>query len=685
MAKTLDQIMNWLAGLGLRRGGTVLFEAPATDLTAGDAAAWVALWQEVLGPEGTLAVPTCTEQEGIPKSTFDPLLSSSEAGPFSEFFRAQPGVIRSHSPTHSVAALGPAASTITAGHRVAAGRPTPWGDGAFGHGSPWDILAARDAWWVALDVAWDASYFIAYLKARIGERHAGITRQTPFPDFNAERLVAALRGAGILWETSWQGRRVVAFPLAAGLERALALWEADPGQFEPTPEVAGWLATLERLRAKGHLLGAALRVPITPPVPCHRWDGKVLSGVYRDLYARILVFQHGPERLALVTCDLLGMAHYLVEEIRRRVEARCGLPGSHLMLSCTHAHSTPDTVGSGNESPVYLETLVAEISAGVCAALEPHSLQPVRVGSGRVPVRGLAQSRRLRLTDGRVFTTRYGVPSTWRVRPDLIADRGSIDPDITLLRVETLSGSVLAAVTNFGCHPSVALMSSNLSGDYLGEAMHALEQALGEPAVVLCTNGAAADVDPTLEMPFWGPRDDANALRLGRIFAGQVLEGLERVAVADETGLAAAQIAVDLPVRADWLRLLQAEQGRLAQEFASVKVQNPVLTPILEAGIIHTEVQALRVNDLVLVGLPGEVMTGTGLKIKAAYGQAAVVELANDCIGYILTPEAAAEGGYETGLHLWTRVTADAEAILLDAAQQALASVREPARQEYVA
>ena len=310
----------------------------------------------------------------------------------------------------------------------------------------------------------------------------------------------------------------------------------------------------------------------------------------------------------------------------------------------------------------------------------PGPCNPFAWGPVRVAVRGLAQSRRVRLKDGRVFTTRYGVPSTWRVRPDLVAGHGDIDPDITLLRVETLAGAVLAVVTNFGCHPSVALTSASLSGDYLGEAAHSLEQALGEPAVVLTTNGTAADVDPTLEMPFWGPRNDANALRLGRIFAGQVLEALERVEVTDQTTLGGAQQVVDLPVRSDWLRLLQAEQARLAQEFASVQVQNPVLSPILEEGLIHTEVQAFRVNDLALVGLPGEVMTSTGLKIKSACSSAAVVELANDCVGYILTPEAAAEGGYETGLHLWTRVSAEAEAVLLGAAQQALAGVFESGR-----
>ena len=106
--------------------------------------AFLAMWRGLLGTEGTLAVPTCTEREGMPKPTFDPDLSQSEAGAFSEFFRKQPGVLRSHNPTHSVAALGPAAPLITGGHRAAAGRPSPWGDGAFGHGSPWDVLVARE-------------------------------------------------------------------------------------------------------------------------------------------------------------------------------------------------------------------------------------------------------------------------------------------------------------------------------------------------------------------------------------------------------------------------------------------------------------------------------------------------------------------------------------------------------------
>lgn len=76
-------------------------------------------YQLVLGPEilfrlllqlisqtGTMIVPTFSNSwsSGLP---YDPATSQSRLGSFSEFFRRQPGVIRSSNPMMSVAALGP--------------------------------------------------------------------------------------------------------------------------------------------------------------------------------------------------------------------------------------------------------------------------------------------------------------------------------------------------------------------------------------------------------------------------------------------------------------------------------------------------------------------------------------------------------------------------------------------------
>ena len=163
-----------LRKLGVAPGSVLVFEAPTLDAETDFGSLLTSLLQAV-GPDGTLVVPTCTPKEGYPKPTFDPALSPSESGPFSEFFRHQEGVVRSHSPTHSVAALGPLAAEITAGHRSATGRPTPWGEGSFGRGSPWDVLARREACWAGLDVTWKTSPFISYLCALYAEGKQGIT------------------------------------------------------------------------------------------------------------------------------------------------------------------------------------------------------------------------------------------------------------------------------------------------------------------------------------------------------------------------------------------------------------------------------------------------------------------------------------------------------------------------------
>ncbi|OGO28544.1 MAG: hypothetical protein A2Z16_17585 [Chloroflexi bacterium RBG_16_54_18] len=264
----------------------------------------------------------------------------------------------------------------------------------------------------------------------------------------------------------------------------------------------------------------------------------------------------------------------------------------------------------------------------------------------------------MRLKDGRVYTTRYGVPSTWRVNPDVIAGQGEIDPDLTILKIEKLDGEILAGVSNFGCHATVALVSVNLSGDYPGEAMDTIEKVLGPQAIALCTIGTAADVDPTLEMPFWGPRNDRNARHLGRIFAAQVLEHLERIQVEEVTDVQTAREQVQLELRKEWIDLLTVDRDRMRQEFADGWTQSSVVDELLHNLIIHTEVQGFRFSDFIFLGLPGEVFVEYGGRLKTAFPSVTVsiVELANENIGYIPTQRVWAEGGYEVGQHLWGRI-----------------------------
>ncbi|MEU4369154.1 aminoglycoside N(3)-acetyltransferase [Micromonospora chersina] len=147
-----------LHDLGVRPGATVLVHAslrPLGFLCGGPAAVLLAL-RDVLGPAGTVVVPTHTPENSDPAGWnnppvpadwwpvirdempgFDPAVTPSRfMGTFAELVRTSPGARRSDHPFVSFAALGPAAARIVDGHARA---------DMLGEGSPLARLYDRDA------------------------------------------------------------------------------------------------------------------------------------------------------------------------------------------------------------------------------------------------------------------------------------------------------------------------------------------------------------------------------------------------------------------------------------------------------------------------------------------------------------------------------------------------------------
>ncbi len=103
---------------GVRRGATLMVHSSLSRFgyVEGGPATVVRALRDVLGPRGTLVVPTHSVSVlGAPP--YDPRTSPATTGAIPEYFRKQPGVLRSPHPTHSVAALGPRAAELTAAHR----------------------------------------------------------------------------------------------------------------------------------------------------------------------------------------------------------------------------------------------------------------------------------------------------------------------------------------------------------------------------------------------------------------------------------------------------------------------------------------------------------------------------------------------------------------------------------------
>ncbi len=111
----------------------------------GDAMQLLRMLIEFCGPDRTLTMPAFyfgdAELDDVVESyrrvsVFDVRRTPSQMGVLTELFRRSEAVRQSLHPTHRIAALGPLAEAITAGHLQAGS--------TFGRGTPFDVMAAHD-------------------------------------------------------------------------------------------------------------------------------------------------------------------------------------------------------------------------------------------------------------------------------------------------------------------------------------------------------------------------------------------------------------------------------------------------------------------------------------------------------------------------------------------------------------
>lgn len=385
--------------------------------------------------------------------------------------------------------------------------------------------------------------------------------------------------------------------------------------------------------AHGELKGGTAKVDITPPVGAwlsgYGSRNKPSEGILDPLYAKALVLDDGHSKIAIVSADLLWVPLKITNEIRQKVQEKIGIPQENIMICGTHTHFAPKIDRIAKDWP---DTAAAEIDESYVQVFEKKifdsimladkDIKEIRLGVGKGEMTEIVYNRRTKKPDGTVAMT-FNLPAA---SADL--KFGPIDPELCMLRVDDSEGSLVAAVVNYACHPvsgdPIREKFYYISADYPGYAAGVIEQAEGGNCIFLL--GTAGNMNP-VRLNRKHPR-----MQTGKALGGAALRHIQFTQPCSDVKIRTLKQQVSLPLK----KSLPPE--RLLSVGKDAETQN-------------TEIQVLRIGEVYIVGLPGEVLVEIGLEIKAKAGieNLFVVSLANDAVGYVCPRAAYKEGGYEPG------------------------------------
>ena len=385
------------------------------------------------------------------------------------------------------------------------------------------------------------------------------------------------------------------------------------------------------------------------------------TGINDPLLASALCLSDGGRTVVMVAVDILMFDPFTARRLRREVAAAAGVAQEDVFVSCTHTHSGPVTCGflGCQDDPTW-------------PALDTDYLDRVVGGVVGAAAAAAACQRTAELASTSVMVDGVGCN---RHDPN-----GARDPEVGVVAVrDARSKEIFAVVTSYCMHPTVMHEDSKLvSSDFPGYARKRLSGKLGPGLTALHLTGPEGNQSPRYHVK---GQTFAEAERLGNILGDFVLGGIEampdgafKANVVLKSALAEVKlIPRPMPSLAEAEKVLKE---RVAH-FEELKRRNAGHGPIRTAecavfgaeesvvlakcqangslakqvaAYTPLEVQALRLGDCCLAGFPGEIFVEYGLELKRRNTGRKVfpVCLVNgEMQGYVVTPEAAAQGGYE--------------------------------------
>lgn len=394
----------------------------------------------------------------------------------------------------------------------------------------------------------------------------------------------------------------------------------------------------------------------------------ISSHVHDDTHARSIVLDDGSTKLAIVVADLCMIGRDILDEAKAIASRATSIPVKNMMVSATHTHSGGTACGvfQSEPDPAYQSFVTERIADAVIRA--NGNLQPARIGFGAGSEPSQVFNRRWHMKPGSIGPNPFGEKDQVRMNPpggspDLIGPAGPIDPEVSILYIQSLQGKPIGLLANYSLHYVGGVKSGSVSADYFGMFCNKMKELLGPgdrdyPFVPIMSNGTSGDINNIdFRGAQWKPSGPyAQMERVANIIAEEVHEVVNEMKFYDWLPLGVEQEEIKLGVRKASpkeidraKKLLQGTEGKVLtdrdQIYAreSIKLQEyPDQVPLL--------ITAMKIGDLAIASIPCEVFVEIGLEIKekSPFKKTFTVSLANGYNGYLPTPKHHELGGYET-------------------------------------
>lgn len=200
-----------------------------------------------------------------------------------------------------------------------------------------------------------------------------------------------------------------------------------------------------------------------------------------------------------------------------------------------------------------------------------------------------------------------------------------------------------------------------ISADYFGAFGEALQRCAGAKFTTILSNGCQGNINNCdfTKPARTSPHPYSQIERVANVVAAEawrVWNTLREEDFRSDVTLGARLEMIRFKARTATPEELAKARARLAGEAMPADSEWVYARELVLLSDLPSErdvpLQALRVGDLGIVGLFGEVFCEVGLDIKARspYRQTMVVGIANGSVGYVATDKAMDEGSYETRL-----------------------------------